>query len=242
MTKHELIDAYVSGRIGRRDFMTRLTALGVSAGAATAYAFSLAPSASAAGSLPSGGFIARAQDDGDYGGPILGFPETVGEAIEAAIAFISALAAALQAILDTYGAEDFDFSALTGSEILTTLQGFSTELDEQLSVLESTGSTISSAAKSARPLAVVSLVQAAGAEEALSQLAQRYAILDGYFAGAVPSLDDADARLTLMGIALINAAQGAYIRTVLGEDPTPSTFIEPITLEDAEAQFDALDA
>ena len=242
MTRHEVIDAYVSGRIGRRDFMTRLTALGVSAGAATAYAFSLAPSAAASGADRHGFVVARAQDDGEYGGPILGFPETVGEAIEAAIAFTSSLSAALAAILDAYSAEDFDFAAVVGATIIANLQEFSSQLDEQLSVLESTGSAGGGAAKSARPLAVVNLAQAATAQEALTQLAQRYSILDGYYAGAVPSLDDADARLTLMGIALVNAAQGAFVRTALDQAPSPSAFIEPITLDEAETQLDALDA
>jgi hypothetical protein len=239
MTKHELIDAYASGRIGRRDFMTRLTALGVSAGAATAYAFALNPSSALASGGDRRGFVvARAQDDGDYGGPILGFPETVGEAIEAAIAFTSLLSAALQAILDAFNAEDFGFAAVDGATILANLQDFSNQLDQQLSVLETTGTAPSSAAKAAPAVAQTT----ATAEEALTQLAQRYAILDGYYAGAVPSLDDEEVRLTLMGIALINAAQGAFVRTALGQDPSPSAFIEPITLEDAEAQLDALDA
>jgi hypothetical protein len=177
-----------------------------------------------------------------YGGPILGFPETVGEAIEAAISFLSSLSAALQAILDTFGAEDFDFAAVVGSTIIGNLQEFSGQLDEQLSVLETTGSVAAGAAKSARPLAVASFAQGASAEEALTQLAQRYSILDGYYAGAVPSLDDADVRLTLMGVALVNAAQGAFVRTALGQEPSPSAFIEPITLDEAEAQLDALDA
>jgi hypothetical protein len=238
MTRHELIDAYVSGRIGRRDFMTRLTALGVSAGAALAYAQTIITDTSAAGSRPASHSVELAQ----YGGPILGFPETVGEAIEAAISFLSSLSAALQAILDAFGAEDFDFATITGATILANLQEFSNQLDEQLSVLESTGNAASGAAKSARPLAVVNLAQAGNAEEALTQLAQRYSILDGYHAGAVPSLDDADARLTLMGIALVLAAQGAFVRTALDQEPSPSAFIEPITLDEAEAQLDALDA
>jgi len=238
MTKHEVINDYISGRIGRRDFMTRLTALGVSAGAALAYAQTFIMDTSAAGSRPAGHSVDMAQ----YGGPILGFPETVGEAIEAAISFLSGLSAALQAILDAFDAEDFGFAAVTGPTIITNLQEFSNQLDEQLSVLESTGNAVSGAAKSARPLSVVNLAQAATAQEALTQLAQRYAILDGYYAGAVPSLDDADARLTLMGVALVNAAQGAFVRTALDQAPSPSAFIEPITLDEAEAQLDALDA
>jgi hypothetical protein len=238
MTKHEVINDYISGRIGRRDFMTRLTALGVSAGAALAYAQTFITDTSAAGSRPAGHFVDMAQ----YGGPILGFPETVGEAIEAAIAFTTSLSTALQSILDAFGAEDFDFAAIVGATIIANLQRFSSQLDEQLGVLESTGSASSGAAKSARPQAVAALAQTDSAEEALSKLAQRYAILDGYYAGAVPSLDDADARLTLMGIALVNAAQGAFVRTALGQEPSPSAFIEPITLDEAEAQLDALDA
>lgn len=48
MPKHELVEAYLEGRLDRRDFVRRLTALGVSAGAATIYAASLSDSAAAA--------------------------------------------------------------------------------------------------------------------------------------------------------------------------------------------------
>lgn len=47
MTRQELVQAYSSGRINRRAFVTGLTALGVSASAATAYATSLQPAAAA---------------------------------------------------------------------------------------------------------------------------------------------------------------------------------------------------
>jgi hypothetical protein len=43
MSRQELVDAYVSGQIGRRAFVRGLVALGVSAGAATAYAAALNP-------------------------------------------------------------------------------------------------------------------------------------------------------------------------------------------------------
>lgn len=68
MTKHELIEAYVAGRIDRRDFVRRLTALGVSGGAALAYAQSLTPVAAAAGvARDAHGYLIRAQGTGDYG-------------------------------------------------------------------------------------------------------------------------------------------------------------------------------
>lgn len=45
MSKHELVDAYVSGAINRRTFVQGLTALGVSAGVAASYAVALQPAA-----------------------------------------------------------------------------------------------------------------------------------------------------------------------------------------------------
>lgn len=48
MSQHDLVTAYASGRLNRRSFISGLTALGVSASAATAYATVLHPSRSAA--------------------------------------------------------------------------------------------------------------------------------------------------------------------------------------------------
>ncbi len=49
MSRRQLVDAYVDGRISRRVFAKRLVATGVSAGAAASYAAALAPTASASG-------------------------------------------------------------------------------------------------------------------------------------------------------------------------------------------------
>jgi hypothetical protein len=43
MSKHELVDAYVSGAINRRTFVRGLTALGLPAGLAASYAVALQP-------------------------------------------------------------------------------------------------------------------------------------------------------------------------------------------------------
>ena len=48
MSKHEVIDAYLRGKIDRREFVGRLTAVGVSAAAAVAYAQSLGSPTAAA--------------------------------------------------------------------------------------------------------------------------------------------------------------------------------------------------
>lgn len=47
MSKQELVEAYVEGRITRRVFVRRLVAAGVSLGAAVTYAAALAPRAQA---------------------------------------------------------------------------------------------------------------------------------------------------------------------------------------------------
>ncbi len=49
MTKRELLQDYVSGRLDRRDFIARLTGFGVSGAAALIYAQSLTSPAAAAG-------------------------------------------------------------------------------------------------------------------------------------------------------------------------------------------------
>ncbi len=48
MTRHEAVQAYLAGRIDRREFVRRLTVAGVSTAAALTYAHSLTSSASAA--------------------------------------------------------------------------------------------------------------------------------------------------------------------------------------------------
>jgi hypothetical protein len=45
MSKHELVDAYVSGAINRRTFVRGLTALGLTASLAASYAVALQPTA-----------------------------------------------------------------------------------------------------------------------------------------------------------------------------------------------------
>ncbi len=52
MSKHEVVDAYLKGRIDRREFVRRLTLAGVSTAAAVAYAQTLSPSSVSAASAP----------------------------------------------------------------------------------------------------------------------------------------------------------------------------------------------
>jgi hypothetical protein len=70
MSRHELVDAYVSGTINRRAFVRGLTALGVSAGVAASYAVALQPASAAPGDydydgINAPGGMATADSDGD---------------------------------------------------------------------------------------------------------------------------------------------------------------------------------
>lgn len=65
MSKHEVVAAYLEGRIDRREFVRRLTLAGVSAGAAVAYAHHLTGSAAAAPRGTGAGYAARFQDYGE---------------------------------------------------------------------------------------------------------------------------------------------------------------------------------
>ena len=49
MSKQELVEAYVEGRLTRRTFVRRLVAVGITLSAASAYAAALAPKAVAGG-------------------------------------------------------------------------------------------------------------------------------------------------------------------------------------------------
>jgi hypothetical protein len=61
MSKHEVVEAYLSGQIGRREFIRRLTLAGVTSAAAVAYAQSLG-TASAATTQGKHGLVVSYQD------------------------------------------------------------------------------------------------------------------------------------------------------------------------------------
>lgn len=63
MSKHEVVEAYLHGRIDRREFIRRLTVAGVSTAAAMAYAQSLSsPAAAAPAARGTHGFVSSFQD------------------------------------------------------------------------------------------------------------------------------------------------------------------------------------
>ena len=74
MSRHELVNAYISGTINRRAFVRGLTALGLSAGVAASYAVALQPTAAAMDDYdyydgpasPGSGAFADSDGDGLY--------------------------------------------------------------------------------------------------------------------------------------------------------------------------------
>lgn len=70
MTRHEVVSEYIAGRIDRREFIRKLTLVGVSAGAAAVYADTLTQSVAAKGAARGArGYVTAFQDTGDY--PVL---------------------------------------------------------------------------------------------------------------------------------------------------------------------------
>lgn len=76
MSKHELVDAYVSGSIDRRTFVQRLTALGISASVAASYAVALQPVSAKKKRGGNGHGQGNRQNCDDYYSDFYGSPET----------------------------------------------------------------------------------------------------------------------------------------------------------------------
>lgn len=66
MSKQEIVNAYMNGRMSRREFVARLTGAGVSVAAASAYAISLASPAAARGISHSPGGYLQLNQEGEY--------------------------------------------------------------------------------------------------------------------------------------------------------------------------------
>lgn len=193
MSKIELIDAYVRGDIDRRSFMRKLAAVGVSATAAAAYAGSLASGASA-----STGFVARAQDDDDYG---------VGDLIEQLIASIVAL---IRSILDSifggfFGASDFEQAGLSDRQVAQ-LRQMSTKMDDQAAALDGLFGT-ASAPK----------VEVGGSlNELLAQLAAQFNRYTAALARVAPTLEQAAARELVTSAGFSASRQAAVANELAG--------------------------
>lgn len=197
--------------------MGRLATLGVSSGAALAYATTFGNSALASPGSSASGFVSQGQDDGDYGVPNP-FP------LEEGLAIISEALDEILAILD--GLADFvtdDFAEGVFDAL--------TQIQEQLALqLEALGSLLS--AGSTTTTRQFAAAQDSGDPDAfLQSLSTAFDDLTASFAAVVPGTEEDAERQTMMNVAMVTGRQAGFVNWVAGNDPFPSAFQEPMTAE-----------
>ena len=212
MSKHEIIQAYIRGEVDRRGFIAKLATLGVSAGAAAAYATQFAPSVSA--SAP-GGFVVRAAQtqDADYGTTV-DFPDDA-----AAVAFAAAILDALTALfaaLANFTSSDF------AQGVFEQLTDFASENSEQADALKSL-SAVSPVLGT-----TMGLKKAAQTDPAafLADLDKSYNTAVQNFNAVVPATDSGETRQTLSNISHAVARQAGVVSFLNGGDGTPNGAFE----------------
>jgi hypothetical protein len=226
MTKHELIDAYIQGRVGRRDFINRLTGMGISAAAAVAYAASLAPAAGAAGRQTRNGYKVRFQNatDDEYGTPI-GICEALDVLINVTDRLISFL----------------DARKSLNRGLRNVLQ----RLEERLQLLQELQQTYCGTAYH-RPTAVGATLLAQGNANGEKQqrldLIKYFDTVLGVYTYLIPTVDDVEHRTSLMSLAMALAREDENVRRILGEDASEEELVRPISPDDAVEILDELDA
>ena len=230
MTKSEIVDAYVRGDLDRRSFVARLMAVGVSTGAAIAYAASLAPAAGAASPRRSAsGYIARAQQnpDGEYGTAITLASDDEGvQDLLTASGDVDTLLAAL----DTFTADDFQNAGLTADD-QALLQKIRDQHTEQVDAIQAlltgdSGTTSTSGGGNAG-------ANTSSLTEFLKSLADAQNTFVGVLAAVIPAIQSGEIRQTLTQIGLVAARHAAIISYLAGEDPAPDSLenvVDPTTL------------
>ncbi|MGN6032338.1 MAG: ferritin-like domain-containing protein [Thermomicrobiales bacterium] len=212
MSKHEIIQAYIQGDLDRRGFVTRLAALGVSAGAAAAYATQFAPGVAAA---TPGGFVVRAAQttDADYGTSV-DF-----ESDAEAVALVSA---AIAAIADLYGSLG-NFTAADFPEgLYDQLNDFFAEIQQHADALSSLG-----AAPGTRS-ATLGLRQSGptSADDLLEQLEAAYDKAVKNFVAAVPAVDSDEIGQTLANISHAVSRHAGVLSFFVKGDGSPNGAFE----------------
>jgi hypothetical protein len=240
MSKLELIQAYVGGEIGRRDFVRGLTVLGVSSAAALAYAHRLAPSAVAAGGgAPGGGFVMRAQQaDEDYPSTI-SQPELV-QALQILIEIDQLLLERVDAFIGRFS--DEEVGSVAGAAVLDRLQEARNRIQERLDAETALLDQVSVAPSgvAARKVSLRAQTQIPDdPQESYRYLADLLDTQAALYVLVVPGTPDPEARQTMMSMALPVARQAAFARILAGLEATASSFEEGITPDEADDQVEA---
>jgi hypothetical protein len=214
MTKRDLIEAYIRGDVDRRQFVSRLTMLGVSGGAAVAYATSLGQGAMAGPAKPQAGYVMRAQatDDGDYGIIV-----DLIEALQAVAAAIQDLILAVLSALSQFASGDF------GPGQFETLQTVQNQQQEHLDAVNALLTANGGAAAGATRLGFQTQ-QFASPDEFLTALSEGFEKLTANYAGVVPAVDNLEARTTLMSVASVANRHASVVNNFAGVPEFPNTF------------------
>lgn len=248
MTKRELIQEYVSGRIDRRDFMVRLTGLGVSAAAALAYAQSLTPSAAAsAASRDATNRYLLQTTIGEYGPG--GIFQTIVALLEFAAQFLQFIIDLLANLLSGL----FAMPASGGARALapigvgdplpngdTLTQSDADQLKTLHNQLEAHLGAITSAFGDFGAKAPATASTAATSKGDLTTLAQALNDLVSFQAAVIPTLSGEGPkttalRTTLVTAALVEAQHAAFVNQLVGDPPFPDTFAQAATGDDIDA-------
>jgi hypothetical protein len=189
--------------------------LGVSGGAALAYATSLgSPSAGAAPAGSSNGFRMRAQDgDDEYGTAIeIG----VLEALETKAAAIDTLVLSLLANIEDFDPSDFPEGVY---ELLETIRDQQQQhFDAVQALIEANGGTAPDTGGGAT---------ASTPDELLTLLSENLDELTATYAAIVPAVQDGAVRQTLMEAGSVASRHAALAGTAAQRNPLPSAFQEP---------------
>jgi hypothetical protein len=215
MGKRELIEAFVRGDIDRRQFVSRLTMLGVSGGAAIAYASSFGASSAVAGPVgTANGFRMRAQEaDEEYGTAI-----AIGvlEALETQAAAIATLVIPLLQSLDDFDPGDFPEGVY---ELLETIR------DQQQEHLDAVNALVE--ANGGNAVGIGTADAPSSPQDLLTLLSENLDELTATYAAIVPATQDGASRQTLMEAGSVASRHAGLAGMFAQRNPLPSAFQEP---------------
>ncbi|MGH2562705.1 MAG: hypothetical protein ACRDJH_26905 [Thermomicrobiales bacterium] len=224
MTKTELFDAYIRGRLERRHFVRGLTALGVSAGAAFAYARQLDPTAAAGPGRNAAGFVVRAQTgDEEYGAAC-----QLASDLDGVLAALSALDL-VEAIL-ARGLADFalaldelpplDDLGLNTADVIRDTRA---QVGEQIGAISTLVADLGGTATTG----AVTVQNFASVDSFLTALAGVLTAAAARFAGIAPAVQNPETRQTLTSIAVVVGRHAGFANVLTGDPPAVTAFEQP---------------
>jgi hypothetical protein len=224
MTKSELVQAYIRGDLDRRDFIRKLTAAGVSAGAAAVYATSLGHSTALAANRNAAGFVAGTQPDEDYGIAVI--IENLLEALQTVVDILQRLIARLEQLLQGSMSRSSLVYARLQDNAAPVIADISSQMSDHVDALVAIYPDLT--------VAPAEVGAAQSEEETLEALADDANLLAGIYAALLPNLEDPEQRQTLTEIAIVGGRHASVLSHFAGLNPVPAAFeqaIDPATVQ-----------